>query len=425
MRLPTNRALPQYCPSASVADDLELMRMDVLSARFAEPPGFSQLYVPSDLAGQARDAGAIELTDPEGAKLAEVSIDDTYSVTDDIAGIIGRAHDVTSAGSRPFNHLYRDPVDIHKSIGRETLTVPVTAPLSEDAVREIGESAGDRTVLLLALTGDGSPGKISPTGLIRASIAASRLLPDAHVIAVPAASRGETSASPDFYAHVAEAYAPGEILWVTNTGPLPPPIAETVRRDRPEGTAQGVVVFLTGLSGSGKSTIAQRLRDRILETGERTVSLLDGDRVRRHLSRGLGFSKQDRELNIERIGWVAAEIASHGGLAICSPIAPFDHTRKAARSMAQTDGAAFVLVHVSTPLAECERRDRKGLYAKARRGEIEEFTGISSPYEEPSDAELSIDTTELAVNDAVDQILRHLASNGWITSAQHPSDGHA
>ena len=152
------------------------------------------------------------------------------------------------------------------------------------------------------------------------------------------------------------------------------------RRDRLE---QGLVLFFTGLSGSGKSTLARALHDLILERGERTVTSLDGDVVRRNLSAGLTFSKADRETNIRRIGWVAAEIARHRGVAICSPIAPFDETRQQVRAMVEDAGGAFFLVHVATPLEECERRDRKGLYAKARRGEIPEFTGISSPYEEP------------------------------------------
>ena len=127
-----------------------------------------------------------------------------------------------------------------------------------------------------------------------------------------------------------------------------------------------------------------RCVDRLLEQGERTVTSLDGDVVRRNLSAGLTFSKEDRETNIRRIGWVAAEIARHGGVAIVSPIAPFDETRQQVRAMVDEAGGAFFLVHVATPLEECERRDRKGLYAKARAGEIPEFTGISSPYEEPA-----------------------------------------
>ncbi|WP_278258721.1 adenylyl-sulfate kinase [Nocardioides convexus] len=172
------------------------------------------------------------------------------------------------------------------------------------------------------------------------------------------------------------------------------------------------MLFFTGLSGSGKSTIARALMDRILEQGARTITSLDGDVVRRNLSAGLTFSKADRETNIRRIGWVAAEIARHGGVAICSPIAPFDETRQQVRAMVEQAGGRFFLVHVATPLEECERRDRKGLYAKARRGEIPEFTGISSPYEEPADADVRVDTTGRTIEDALDDVVAGLAESG-------------
>ncbi len=174
------------------------------------------------------------------------------------------------------------------------------------------------------------------------------------------------------------------------------------------------MLFFTGLSGSGKSTLAQALMDRILEQGARTVTSLDGDVVRRNLSAGLTFSKADRETNIRRIGWVAAEIARHGGLAVCSPIAPFDETRQQVRGMVDAAGGAFFLVHVATPLEECERRDRKGLYAKARRGEIPEFTGISSPYEEPADADVRVDTTGRSIDDALEDVIAGLREAGFL-----------
>ena len=168
------------------------------------------------------------------------------------------------------------------------------------------------------------------------------------------------------------------------------------------------MLFFTGLSGSGKSTLARALMDRVLEQTPRSVTSLDGDVVRRHLSKGLSFSKEDRETNILRIGWVAAEIARHGGLAVCSPIAPFEETRQRVREMAEEAGGRFFLVHVATPLEECERRDRKGLYAKARAGEIPEFTGISSPYEEPRDADVVVDTTGRTIEAALHDVLAPL-----------------
>ena len=189
----------------------------------------------------------------------------------------------------------------------------------------------------------------------------------------------------------------------TATTPTTSPPSSTPTGPAP--TQQGLVLFFTGLSGSGKSTVAQAVIDSLLEQGERTVTSLDGDVVRRNLSAGLTFCREDRETNIRRIGWVAAEISRHGGVAVCSPIAPFDATRQDVRAMADAAGGAFFLVHVATPLEECERRDRKGLYAKARRGEIPDFTGISSPYEEPEDADLRIDTTGRTIDDCRDEVL--------------------
>ena len=165
----------------------------------------------------------------------------------------------------------------------------------------------------------------------------------------------------------------------------------------------GAVVLFTGLSGSGKSTVARALRDRLVEAG-RQVTLLDGDVVRRLLSAGLGFSAEDRDLNVRRIGYVAAEVARHGGLAVAAPIAPYAHSRAAVRAMVEDAGAAYVLVHVSTPLEVCEARDRKGLYAKARRGEIESFTGVSDPYDVPTDADLTLNTADVTVAEAVDAV---------------------
>lgn len=192
----------------------------------------------------------------------------------------------------------------------------------------------------------------------------------------------------------------------------PPAVARELRAAHPPRRERGVTVFFTGLSGSGKSTIARALADALTERG-RGVTLLDGDVVRRMLSAGLTFSRADRDLNITRIGYVAAEITRHGGIAICAPIAPYAATRAAVRDMVEAVGD-FVLVHVATPLAACEARDRKGLYAKARAGVITEFTGISDPYEEPEDAELTVDTSRLTPDEALGTVLDLLARGGWV-----------
>jgi sulfate adenylyltransferase len=196
-----------------------------------------------------------------------------------------------------------------------------------------------------------------------------------------------------------------------------PDVVTELRKTHRPRHKQGFTVFFTGLSGSGKSTIANALMVKLLEMGGRPVTLLDGDLVRKHLSSELGFSKEHRDINIKRIGWVASEITKNGGIAICAPIAPYDHTRQIVRSTIEPVGG-FDLVHVATPLEVCEQRDRKGLYAKARAGIIKEFTGISDPYEEPLDAEIVIDTTNLRPSEAAQQIILHLEAQGYIGPEQ-------
>ena len=194
----------------------------------------------------------------------------------------------------------------------------------------------------------------------------------------------------------------------------PPSVARELRRARPPRAERGLAIFFTGLSGSGKSTIARGLAEALTERGDRTVSLLDGDHVRRLLSAGLTFSRADRDLNIARIGYVAAEVARHGGIAICAPIAPYAEARAAARRMV-TEVGDFLLVYVSTPVDVCAARDRKGLYAKARAGLITGFTGVSDPYEEPRDADLVLDTSVMTRQEAVDAVLKLLTTGGWLT----------
>ena len=192
-----------------------------------------------------------------------------------------------------------------------------------------------------------------------------------------------------------------------------PEVAVELRKSFPPRAKQGVTIFFSGLSGSGKSTIANVLMTKFLEVGGRPVTMLDGDLVRKHLSSELGFSKEHRDINIRRIGYVASEITKNGGIAICAPIAPYDATRKEIRSMIDPLGG-FILVHLSTSVDVCEGRDRKGLYAKARAGILKEFTGISDPYEEPTDAEVRINTAELSAQEAAQEIILHLEREGFI-----------
>ena len=390
--------IPQHCPTPRELDDLELLTSGALHplTAFNQSGSVVTLELPVELA----DAPRVELVDPEGLPLATL---------DQATGAVTA---LTHAQYGPFRRLYLSPAQAREQYAGRTV-VPVTDALSEadlDEVRRLGP------VLLLVLAGHGTA-ELSPVALVRASVAAADLLGDAAVVVAPLAAHGDADADHALGVRVTANYAgPDPVHALASVGDhdYPAPIAHIVDRDLPAPAEQGLVLFFTGLSGSGKSTLARALTDRVLEQGERTVTSLDGDVVRRNLSAGLTFSREDRETNIRRIGWVAAEIARHGGVAVCSPIAPFARTRAQVRTMVEEAGGAFFLVHVATPLEECERRDRKGLYAKARRGEIPEFTGISSPYEEPDDAAVRVDTTGRTIEDALDDVLRELAAEGYL-----------
>ncbi|RBQ18704.1 adenylyl-sulfate kinase [Spongiactinospora rosea] len=354
------------------------------------------LHLPADHPAQAGDR--ITLLDPEGAALGVLTV--TERGPHGVAGPVEGGSGGPEHG--PFARLRRPPAEVRKELAESpVLAVTMRGPLDATVLAEITATAAElsATVLLLPLAyGEAGP------AVVRAALAARDRLPaGTSVVAVPLAPREPAAIDLELREHVADAYGASEHL------AAPDPIAIPGPPHR-----RGLVVFFTGLSGSGKSTIARGLHDVLLERGSRTVTYLDGDVVRRLLSAGLTFSKADRDANIRRIGFVAAEVARHGGLAICAPIAPYAATRAEVREMVESVGADFLLVHVATPLAECERRDRKGLYAKARAGLIPEFTGVSDPYEEPDDADLTIDTTGMPIDRAVSRVADLLTSGGWI-----------
>jgi sulfate adenylyltransferase len=192
-----------------------------------------------------------------------------------------------------------------------------------------------------------------------------------------------------------------------------PEVLQELRKAYPPPLKQGFTVFCTGLSGAGKSTIAKVLYSQFLEMGTRPVTLLDGDIVRRNLSSELNFSKEHRDINVKRIGYVASEITKNRGIAICAPIAPYENTRSEIRKSIEDHGGFFE-VHVSTPVTECEKRDRKGMYAKARAGLLKGFTGVDDPYETPSNPELSIDTTDLTPDEAAREVMLYISQKGYI-----------
>ena len=409
-----NPPVPQFCPTPRELDDVELLSTGALApiTRFRiDGRGASEashetlaavvtLTLPEEVRAQAEQAGAVELVDPEGLPLARVTVPG------------GDVEPLTHAQYGPFRGLYLTPTQAREQYAGRTW-VPVTDALTTAQVEQV-RTLGP--VVLVPLVGTGTP-DLSPVALIRATRLVAATLPDAAVVAVPLASHDQPEADHALGVQVLATYAAGDpvvALADDPDGDYAPEAVDVVASDRPAPDEQGLVLFFTGLSGSGKSTLARALMDRILEQGTRTITSLDGDVVRRNLSAGLTFSKADRETNIRRIGWVAAEISRHGGLAVVSPIAPFDGTRQQVRAMVDEAGGAFFLVHVATPLEECERRDRKGLYAKARRGEIPEFTGISSPYEVPTDADVVVDTTGRTIPEALEDVIQALKQSGYL-----------
>jgi sulfate adenylyltransferase len=385
----------------------------------------------------------------------------------------------------PFRHLRKPPAKVRADLGEGPVLAFVTRrPLNARQIGQLRHMAGQLKARLLLLPAVAGPAEvvIRPEALVRSVRAATRHLPPGTLVvpvalaprdvgderevalrALVAASYGATHLLTDelsspaarvtaipvmaagdwAYDRAAEVWRPlsliepgteradlalGELEDLLDRGEevpawfTPPVVAAELRRARPPRSERGLVVFLTGLSGSGKSTIARGLRDALSERGDRTVSLLDGDLVRELLSAGLTFSRADRDLNIARIGFVAAEVARHGGIAICAPIAPYAAARAQVRNMAREVGD-FLLVHVATPAQVCEARDRKGLYAKARAGLIDNFTGVSDPYEEPQDAELTIDTSVMSRQQSVDAVLRLLTMGGWLSEGEPGTAG--
>jgi sulfate adenylyltransferase len=382
----------------------------------------------------------------------------------------------------PFRELRRRPAELREELdGEPVLAFATRRPLHSRQIGQLRHVAGQQRARLLLLPLVAGPAEVvsRPEALVRAVRAATRHLPPGTlVVPVPLADRGaslerelairaqvaaaygathlladEPAGQPETegatavpvltagewaYDRSAEVWRPlaliepgtesadlagGELEDLLDRGGeipgwfTPPSVAAELRRARPPRAERGLVVFFTGLSGSGKSTIARALRDALAEQGERTVSLLDGDLVRELLSAGLTFSRADRDLNIARIGYVAAEVARHGGIAICAPIAPYAAARAQARAMVREVGD-FVLVHVATPVEVCEARDRKGLYAKARAGLIDHFTGVSDPYEQPRDADLVLDTSQMSRQEALDAVLSLLTAGGWLPAAR-------
>ncbi len=367
---------PRHHATPDELDDLQLLRAGLYGPD-AEAGPFS---VDAATAEAVRVEGRLVVLDLEGVAVVAVE-----PAVVDAGRVHGHQNWLSAASSRPFEHLQLPgPGGFH---GRDVRVVEGMSDL------EVQPAAGSALLVLASTSLDGAG---DGTELVRAALA------------VAERTRGVT-------VHVAP-LPPGRperrsALLRTLGLPDSPPTREQATATEVSGRSSGVVVLLTGLSGSGKSSLARGVAMRLLEQGV-TVTLLDGDRVRRHLTAGLGFSPEDRATNVRRIFWVAAEVAHHGGVALCSAIAPSDEVRREVAELVRRRGGRFVLVHVATPLAECERRDRKGLYAAARRGEISDFTGVSAPYDVPAAPDLRIDTTGRVLEECAEEVL------GAVTAAR-------
>jgi sulfate adenylyltransferase len=463
---------PVHEADADLLADLELLlggtRLDLGGQLRPLDGGRVALRAQADLADKVAEAGHVLVADPEGTPLAVLAVDATTPPTSTPVSPATGAAPVDTTGSgrateaarrglggmpadpqtgvaewvgvltplRPaaygaFRSLQRSPAKVRAELaGRAALAVVCDRPLLATDLDRI-RSATAGPVLLIARTAGRQAGGMPPESLVRAVLAAGRAIDGATVVTAPL-RRLDPGRDEQAAADLARAYGAGEVLrlddapWADALARLaaeeslpediaPAEVRAELRRWRPPKSRRGLVVFFTGLSGSGKSTLARALIDVLLEDGRRTLTVLDGDVVRRELSRGLGFSQADRDLNVRRIGWVAAEVARHGGMAVCAPIAPYAATRAAVRAEAEAVGD-FFLVHVATPLAVCEQRDRKGLYAKARAGLIPHFTGISDPYEEPDDADVVVDTSVEPLDASLDRLLTALRAGGWLSA---------
>lgn len=375
----------------------------------AKPSAWPAAFFLEVSAAQARSAvrhGAALLADPDGTPLARMEIDDVEDTGEAMLHLAGSLEFLQPAEHSPARHLrLTTPLQLPTSPSRSLLAAAFAVPPSAAHLAETAaavRAAEAELVLIASVTSSTAVRAISD--LLQSLQSCAQWFENATVrlLIVPESTAAGARADP---ADGGPAHLRSTVLARIGADRV---LDFTARQQdeaddgiHPGSTpGRGLVVFFTGLSGSGKSTVARELVECLQISEERATTLLDGDDMRRMLSAGLGFSREDRELNVRRIGWVASLVAKSGGIAVCAPIAPFAQTREEVRAMAEAVGD-FLLVHVSTPLEICEARDRKGLYAKARAGLIPAFTGIDSAYEIPQDADCSIDTSTVSIEDGV------------------------
>ena len=396
-------------------------------------PAEPTLRVPATTARAALARGGLLLADPDGTPLARLTVDGTAAgAGEEDVYVSGTLAPLQPAEHGPFRRLRLTvPLAAPEIRGGDRAPLVVAAfagvPSLEQLTRTLVGARGGNLVLLAVADSatarqEGTARLIEsleavaahvPGGRVRLLIVPTGTVPAESAPAgiVPAGATGHDGSAPAGDAARLLARLGADILLDFTSGPPGGPHAaagpgRSDGRGSPAGATRrrGLVVLFTGLSGSGKSTLAREVAERLQRADGRHTELLDGDDVRTLLSSGLGFSRADRELNVRRIGWVAARVAEAGGIALCAPIAPFKSSRREVRAMASAS-SDFLLVHVSTPLAVCEERDRKGLYAKARAVLIPEFTGISSPYEEPGDADVVVDLAQVGVAEGAARLL--------------------
>ncbi|MEE8603246.1 adenylyl-sulfate kinase [Euzebya tangerina] len=417
-------------------------QVEVEATQAGDPlPDGSLVPVPVVLASRGHEVGTtVALRTPEGDLLAGLTITEVFEAA------VAEAAEVEAAasGDGGLQQLASGPliapvVPTHYDLTEHRLQEEL--PVDDELAVVIADRPLDTAQLRSlthpwhALVGDrlGGPDQVSTATLVRSLEAAGaasvtvipqppgdRVAPWAAVLSANL-GRSLTTARPtgeagriedaDLAAHLGRRQLPR--VDAAETPLWPPAVAEVLEQEFPPPGRVGFTVFFTGLSGSGKSTVAAALAARLRGASHRSLTLLDGDLVRQHLSSELGFSREHRDLNVTRIGFVAAEVTRHGGIAICAPIAPYAATRATVARMVGAVGR-FVLVHVATPLAVCEQRDRKGLYAKARAGLISEFTGISDPYEVPEAPDVVIDTSAGTVADAASTVFDYLVAQQFI-----------
>ncbi|MFS0886570.1 adenylyl-sulfate kinase [Aeromicrobium sp. 179-A 4D2 NHS] len=356
----------------------------------ADWPFEATLAVPAKAAVEAVDQGSLTLTDPDNTPLATLVLSDTRPRDDQTTWVAGRLRPAKAAEHPPARAVRLVvPVDL----GDHVVALFSGRVSAGDVMRAVNVAHGKPLALIGIAAQDASGSDVAVMDELRRC---ADVIPNARAWYLAAPAVGETASAEEVLQ-----YALGSLS-----------VRDPLDFRRPSAEADtGAVLLFTGLSGAGKSTVARAVVEAITAQNLRRTVLLDGDDVRQELSAGLGYGREDRERNLTRIAWVAARVAEVGGLAVCAPIAPFASARQAMRERVEPR-SPFLVIHVATPLAVAEARDRKGLYAKARAGLIPDFTGIDSPYEVPDDADLTIDTSRTGVGECVESVLEMLREKG-------------